>query len=65
MGSVKSNRLNPAAVEPTPVGSDHRGVQSKAANGVKMVEEVGPGRTVATVALDTGLKYLAGDLYET
>jgi cysteine synthase len=40
-------------------------VQSKAAKVVKMVEEVGPGRTVATVALDTGLKYLAGDLYET
>jgi hypothetical protein len=39
-------------------------VQSKAAKVVKMVEEVGPGRTDATVALDTGLKYLAGDLYE-
>jgi hypothetical protein len=65
MGSVKSNRLNPAAVEPTPVGGGHRGVQSKVAKVVKMVEEFGPGRTVATVALDTGLKYLAGDLYET
>jgi cysteine synthase A len=26
--------------------------------------ELGPGHTVATVAVDTGLKYLAGDLYE-
>ena len=65
MGSVKSNRLNPAAVEPTPVGGGHRGMQSKATKVVKMVEEFGPGRTVAAVAVDTGLKYLAGDLYET
>ena len=64
MGSGKSNRLNPAAVEQTPVGGGHRGVQSKAVKVVKMVEEFGPGRTVATVALDTGLKYLGGDLYE-
>ena len=26
--------------------------------------ELGPGRVVATVAVDTGLKYLAGDLYD-
>jgi cysteine synthase A len=26
--------------------------------------ELGPGKTVATVAVDTGLKYLAGDLFE-
>ena len=25
--------------------------------------ELGPGHTVVTVAVDTGLKYLAGDLY--
>ena len=25
--------------------------------------ELGPGRIVATIAVDTGLKYLAGDLY--
>jgi hypothetical protein len=25
--------------------------------------ELGPGHTVVTVACDTGLKYLAGDLY--
>lgn len=25
--------------------------------------ELGPGKTVATVAVDTGLKYLAGDLF--
>lgn len=28
-----------------------------------LAKELGPGRTVATVACDTGLKYLAGDLY--
>jgi cysteine synthase A len=30
---------------------------------VKLARELGPGHTVATVAVDTGLKYLAGDLY--
>jgi cysteine synthase A len=31
---------------------------------VRLAEELGPGRTVATVAVDTGLKYLAGDLFD-
>jgi len=30
---------------------------------VKLAHELGPGKTVATVAVDTGLKYLAGDLF--
>lgn len=30
-----------------------------------LARELGPGKTVATVAVDTGLKYLAGDLFET
>ena len=30
---------------------------------VQLAHEVGPGKTVATVAVDTGLKYLAGDLF--
>jgi cysteine synthase A len=30
---------------------------------VQLAGELGPGRTVATVAVDTGLKYLAGDLF--
>jgi len=30
---------------------------------LQLANELGPGRTVATVAVDTGLKYLAGDLY--
>ncbi|MDX1414245.1 MAG: pyridoxal-phosphate dependent enzyme [Candidatus Promineifilaceae bacterium] len=30
---------------------------------VQVARELGPGHTVATVAVDTGLKYLAGDLY--
>lgn len=30
---------------------------------VQLAQEVGPGRTVVTVACDTGLKYLAGDLF--
>jgi len=29
-----------------------------------MARELGPGNIVATVAVDTGLKYLAGDLYK-
>jgi cysteine synthase A len=30
---------------------------------VQLARELGPGRTVTTVAVDTGLKYLAGDLF--
>ena len=30
---------------------------------VRLAEELGPGKAVATVAVDTGLKYLAGDLF--
>jgi cysteine synthase len=30
---------------------------------VQLAQELGPGKTVATVAVDTGLKYLIGDLY--
>jgi len=30
---------------------------------LKVAEELGPGKTVATVVVDTGLKYLAGDLF--
>jgi cysteine synthase len=29
---------------------------------LQLARELGPGKTVATVAVDTGLKYLAGDL---
>lgn len=29
-----------------------------------LAQELGPRQTVATVAVDTGLKYLAGDLYK-
>jgi cysteine synthase A len=32
---------------------------------IKLAEELGSGTTVVTVAVDSGLKYLAGDLYET
>ena len=31
---------------------------------LQLAREIGPGKTVATVAVDSGLKYLAGDLYE-
>lgn len=31
---------------------------------LQLAREFGPGHTVVTVAVDTGLKYLAGDLYE-
>jgi cysteine synthase A len=34
------------------------------AGALQLAREIGPGRTVATVAVDTGLKYLSGDLYE-
>ncbi|HXW57166.1 MAG TPA: cysteine synthase family protein [Candidatus Cybelea sp.] len=32
---------------------------------LELARELGPGKTVATVAVDSGLKYLAGDLYQT
>jgi cysteine synthase A len=32
---------------------------------VQLAAELGEGHTVVTVAVDTGLKYLAGDLYAT
>ena len=31
---------------------------------LQIAQEVGPGHTVVTVAVDSGLKYLAGDLYK-
>ncbi len=31
---------------------------------LQLARELGPGKVVATVAVDTGLKYLAGDLYD-
>jgi cysteine synthase len=37
------------------------GINLKAA--LDVARELGPGKVVATVAVDTGLKYLAGDLY--
>lgn len=30
---------------------------------IQLAQELGPGKVVATTAVDTGLKYLAGDLY--
>ena len=33
------------------------------AGALALARRLGPGRTVATVAVDTGLKYLAGDLF--
>lgn len=32
---------------------------------LQLAKELGPGHVIATVAVDTGLKYLAGDLFET
>ena len=34
------------------------------AGALDLARELGPGKVVATVAVDTGLKYLAGDLYK-
>src|SRR5262249_34958163 len=45
------------------------GIFAGTANGLKVsgrlprARELGPGHTVVTVAVDTGLKYLGGDLY--
>ena len=43
-------------------GGTSSGVNIVAA--IKLARELGPGKVVATVAVDTGLKYLAGDLYK-
>ena len=32
---------------------------------IKLAKELGPGKTVVTVACDTGLKYMAGGLFDT
>jgi cysteine synthase A len=34
------------------------------AGALQVAQQLGPGKVVATVAVDTGLKYLAGDLYK-
>ncbi len=34
-----------------------------AAGAIELAKELGPGKTVVTIAVDTGLKYLAGDLF--
>jgi cysteine synthase A len=34
------------------------------AGALNLAQDLGPDHNVATVAVDTGLKYLAGDLYE-
>ena len=31
---------------------------------LQLAQELGPGHTVVTVAVDTGLKYLAGNLFK-
>ncbi|HEV2072169.1 MAG TPA: hypothetical protein VGR29_00890 [Thermomicrobiales bacterium] len=31
---------------------------------IQLARQLGPGHTVVTVAVDFGLRYLAGDLYE-
>ena len=31
---------------------------------IRLARELGPGKVVATVAVDTGLKYLAGNLFD-
>ena len=48
----------------------HAGVFAGTSSGVNiaaaiaLAKELGPGKVVATVACDTGLKYLAGDLFK-
>ena len=34
-----------------------------AVGAIDLAKELGPGKTVVTIAVDTGLKYLAGDLF--
>ncbi len=35
-----------------------------AVGALQLARELGPGKTVGTIAVDTGLKYLGGDLFE-
>jgi cysteine synthase len=58
---VRANRR----VETRPGGRDFVGTSSglNVAGAIALARELGPGKTVVTVAADTGLKYLAGDLF--
>jgi cysteine synthase A len=58
-GRVMSRRL---AMEEGLLAGTSSGLN--VAGAVAIAIEIGPGHTVATVAVDTGLKYLGGDLYE-
>lgn len=48
----------------------HEGILAGTSSGlnvcgaIELAKDLGPGRTVVTVACDTGLKYMAGDLYD-
>jgi cysteine synthase A len=50
--------------------AEEEGIFAGTSSGLNVVgalqlgQELGAGRTVVTVACDTGLKYLAGDLYD-
>jgi cysteine synthase A len=59
-GRVMARRL---AAEEGLLAGTSTGLNITAAIGLAV--ELGPGKTVVTVACDTGLKYLAGDLYAT
>ncbi len=41
-----------------------RRLAGDAAAAIRLARKLGPGHAVVTVAVDTGLKYLAGDLFE-
>jgi len=46
-----------------PTGFGHWVIGANVVGALQLAQELGPGHTVVTVAVDTGLKYLAGELY--
>jgi cysteine synthase len=61
-GSYK-DRMALAMIEEAEKRGDLRAGMTVVA-ALQLARELGTGHTVTTVAVDTGLKYLAGDLYE-
>jgi cysteine synthase len=58
---VKLESTNPTGSHSLLVGTSSA---LNIAAAVQLARELGPAKVVATVAVDTGLKYLAGDLFE-
>jgi cysteine synthase A len=64
--TVEEGEARPMAVRLAREEGVFAGVSSalNVVGAIELARELGPGKTVVTVAVDTGLKYLAGDLFQ-